>query len=525
MKPTVLYLLASIAVFFALVSGLYGQTNQDESPRACRSVHLAFPAAEGTAFYNELTVVRSQPGTYFMACGFSKGYFGIQELISGKKVVLFSVWEPGKQNNPNLAPQDRRVKEIAAGQNVRVKRFGGEGTGGQSFYDYAWTVGQTCRFVVYAKRDGDRTQYAGYFYVPEENRWQHLATFSTLADGHLLRGYYSFVEDFLRNGQSAQQARACEVGNGWVQVDDQWQPLVRARFTADRTPTLNIDAGTAHDRYFLKTGGKTINSNVTLGSHTELPAVERKPPLDLPLPFGKGASEKQRVRILSYNIKHGRGNDGVVDLERTASVIRRLNPDIVALQEVDMNAERSGSVDEPSELSRLTGLQHHAFGPFFEFQGGEYGMAILSRFPIRASKNLRLPDGAEPRTSLVADVELAPGETLTIADVHFYRSEPERLAQATKLLNHLKNSAGEVVVAGDFNSQPGSAVLKLFESDWKIPDKGKDAFTFSSDQPDREIDFAMVRMNSKWSVQSIDVIEEPLVSDHRPLVLELEKRD
>ena len=84
---------------------------------------------------------------------------------------------------------------------VSVYLFGGEGTGGQSFYDYDWKIGESVRFVVFARPDGpDRTQYAAYIYLPNESRWQHMATFSTLAGGRLLRGYYSFVEDFLRNG-------------------------------------------------------------------------------------------------------------------------------------------------------------------------------------------------------------------------------------------------------------------------------------------------------------------------------------
>ncbi len=521
----------SVLVMFMFANGWVfaerssGQDVQLEEPKACRSVHLAFPAMEATAFYNELTVTDSAPGTYFMACGFSKGYFGIQELANGKKVVLFSVWEPGKQNNPNLTPAERRVQEIAAGKNIRVKRFGGEGTGGQSFYDYPWKTGETCRFLVYARPDGDRTLYAGYFYVAAEQRWQHMATFSTLADRHLLRGYYSFIEDFLRDGKSAKKSRHCWIGNGWVLSDDQWQPLARARFTADPTPTENIDAGTTADRYFLATGGDIKNEHAKLKAAVELPEAQRKPPLDLPVEFGDGEVKGRRLRILSYNIKHGRGNDNQVDLERTASVIRRLNPDIVALQEVDKNVQRSGNVDEPAVLSKLTGLPHHAFGPFFEFQGGEYGMAVLSRLPIRESNNLRLPEGAEPRTSLVAKIAASSTEDLTVADVHFYRTEAERLAQANRLLVHLENIPGEIVIVGDFNSTPGSSVMNLFHSNWENPDKGEDRFTFSSDHPDREIDFAMTQRKSRWSISAIDVIDEPLASDHRPLVLEIDLQD
>ena len=152
-------------------------------------------------------------------------------------------------------------------------------------------------------------------------------------------------------------------------------------------------------------------------------------------------------------------------------------------------------------------------------------MAILSRNPIIESDNLRLPDGAEPRTSLVAKIALNSEDSITIADVHFYRTESERLAQAQTLLKHLEKLAGDVVIAGDFNSMPGSAVMNLFGENWSIPDKGDDHFTFSSDDPNREIDFAMTRRSSNLSVDVIDVIDEPVASDHRPLVLEISTVD
>src|SRR5689334_12511667 len=102
---------------------------------ACRSVHLGYPAPEGIAFYIEMTVEKSADGTYFMAAGWSKGYFGIQELANGKKVVLFSVWDPTAGNDPKTVDESKRVKMLHKDEAVRVKRFGGEGTGGQSFFD------------------------------------------------------------------------------------------------------------------------------------------------------------------------------------------------------------------------------------------------------------------------------------------------------------------------------------------------------------------------------------------------------
>ena len=107
------------------------------------------------------------------------------------------------------------------------------------------------------------------------------------------------------------------------------------------------------------------------------------------------------VRILAYNIHHGAGMDEILDLERVADLIRRVDPDLVALQEIDSATVRTGRVDQAAELGRLTGLTS-LFGRFMEYQGGAYGMALLSRWPVEDFQNLRLPDGAEPRTSVAA---------------------------------------------------------------------------------------------------------------------------
>src|SRR6476646_9043713 len=77
---------------------------------ACRSVHLGYPAPQGVAFYNELTVEQSADGTYFMACGWGKGYFGIQEKADGKKVVIFSVWDPSAGDDPKKVDPAKQVK-------------------------------------------------------------------------------------------------------------------------------------------------------------------------------------------------------------------------------------------------------------------------------------------------------------------------------------------------------------------------------------------------------------------------------
>jgi hypothetical protein len=243
--------------------------------KACRSVHLSYPAREGTAFYNEVMVDRSAPGTYFCACGWSKGYFGIQEQGGGKKVVIFSVWD-SNQNDAKAVGEDKRVKLLHKGEKVRIGRFGGEGTGGQSFLDYDWKIGETYRFLTTAKSNGDRSEYAGYFRGPDDENWKHLVTFSTLAGGKKLDGYYSFVEDFKRDRVSATKVRQARYGNTWIKIGDKWQAIRRARFTADRNPVTNINAGIKDGRFFLRTGGDTTNTDTKLNASMQLAGDDKR---------------------------------------------------------------------------------------------------------------------------------------------------------------------------------------------------------------------------------------------------------
>ncbi len=270
--PTSLLVLLPLVLLALLFLAKLAPADERLKGIACRSVHLSYPAPEGVAFYNELTVEKSAGGTYFMACGFDMGYFGIQELADGKKVVLFSVWDPGQQDDPKAVEEEKRVKLLHKDDAVRIGRFGNEGTGGQSFFDYDWKAGEAYRFLVTAKAADSRTEFAAYFFLPERKEWKHLVTFSTISGGKLLRGYYSFIEDFRRNRVSATKAREAHFGNGWVQAKDgQWVALTRARFTADANPVTNIDAGVDGDRFFLATGGETKNTGTPLREHMNRP--------------------------------------------------------------------------------------------------------------------------------------------------------------------------------------------------------------------------------------------------------------
>jgi hypothetical protein len=287
----------SIVLVIACIVALAAPARGDEKLAgiACRSVHLQFPAPEGNAFYNEVVVDKSAEGTYFCVCGFRHGYYGVQELAPGrrnrdaKKVLIFSVWDPGSQNDPNQVDDEERVKLLYKDEAVRVGRFGNEGTGGQSFLDLDWQPGQTYRFLVTSAVDGKRTAFTAWLLASDDKlaggdkltggdkEWRKLVTFSTLTGGKPLSGYYSFVEDFRRNRVSTEHAREARFGNGWVRdLAGKWHPLAQARFTADTNPVVNINAGQRDGWYFLSTGGETKNDATPLRGMIELAADAKR---------------------------------------------------------------------------------------------------------------------------------------------------------------------------------------------------------------------------------------------------------
>ena len=232
----------------------------------------------------------------------------------------------------------------------------------------------------------------------------------------------------------------------------------------------------------------------------------------------------QRLRVLTYNVRHGAGMDGRVDLTRAAAVIERYRPDVVTLQEIDVGCGRTDGIDQVRRLGQLCGM-HACFGEFMPFDGGHYGMALLSKHPVESCTNHRLPDGREPRSTLAATIRIrGASERLVVAGIHLYATEAERLAQAERLIELFGAHELPVVLAGDFNSRPGSVVMDRLGDVWEVVSKQGAADTFPADAPDHEIDFVLVPKGGSWRAIECRVGDEPLVSDHRPVSCVLERR-
>lgn len=254
------------------------------------------------------------------------------------------------------------------------------------------------------------------------------------------------------------------------------------------------------------------------------------------------AAPALRVKVLTYNVLGGRNTDGARDLSRLADVINRLDPDVVALQEVDRHTGRLNGVDLPAELALLTGMDF-AFGRAMYYDGGEYGEAILSRFPIIDVTNHLLPhlDTSEPRAALAATIQFPASEQKFVfigTHLDHLRSPEDRIAQAQEINAILKHYDGlPILLAGDLNAEPGSEPMRILEARWTDVWSGEeDGFTLPSDAPRKRIDYILYRPDDRWSVvtgyRGIDIQQADtswrtllnLASDHLPLMAELELR-
>ena len=235
------------------------------------------------------------------------------------------------------------------------------------------------------------------------------------------------------------------------------------------------------------------------------------------------ATEAATLRLVAYNIKHGRGMDNRVDLHRIASVLRKLKPDMVALQEVDHSCTRSGKVHQAALLGNLLGM-HHSFGKFMNFQGGQYGLAVLSRFPVQKSTRHQLAPGAEPRCALEVTVRpVSSGPLLSLVSIHNdWTRESFRTAQVSDLIAGLRERTHPIILAGDFNAEPGAdSLVKLKNSGFLFLPKTKDPRTFPSPAPRLEIDHFMAR-GFPFDKPPLTVVhDEKIASDHRPIVIDI----
>jgi hypothetical protein len=224
--------------------------------------------------------------TFYMACGFHRGYFGMQVNSPTERRIIFSVWDSGAgqtaMKRDGVAADDR-TELLDKGEGVNANAFGGEGTGGHSHLKYQWKTGERQRFLLTAAAAANGSAiYSGHWYHPERRAWQKIASFRAPKANRSLKGLHSFSENFVGgNGHLLRKARFC---NQWVRtVDGRWLEITEATFSHDPTgkaDRLDRFMGVEDGCFFLSHGG-FVEGLTKFGDRFTRPA-SGKPPGDLP---------------------------------------------------------------------------------------------------------------------------------------------------------------------------------------------------------------------------------------------------
>ena len=228
------------------------------------------------------------------------------------------------------------------------------------------------------------------------------------------------------------------------------------------------------------------------------------------------AQAQNTLKLMSYNIKNANGMDNVCNFQRIANVINNISPDVVAIQEVDSMTNRSGQKYVLGEIAERTQM-HGYFAPAIDYDGGKYGIGLLTKqLPLRL-QTLPLPGREEARTLILAEFA-----DYIYCCTHMSLTEEDRMKSLELVKAFTSSSTKPLFLAGDMNAEPESGFIKELQKDFQILSNPKQ-HTFPAPDPKETIDYiATLKQNAKgFAVISAKVINEPMASDHRPILVEL----
>ncbi len=232
------------------------------------------------------------------------------------------------------------------------------------------------------------------------------------------------------------------------------------------------------------------------------------------------------VRVLSFNILHGATTKGNFDLDIIAKVIIDANADFVALQEVDYKTNRAKKYDLITEFGWRTKLSP-LFGKAMDYDGGEYGEGVLSKFTFLSTRNVALPyyDDHEPRAALEITTAINSLDTISFIGTHLdhLEDEKDRVAQVKKINEVFSKNNYPTILAGDLNAEPNSLPINILEEIWTSSyDKNNIENTYPSNNPTKKIDYVMFYPKNRWRVIETKVIQDTIASDHCAYLVVLE---
>ena len=245
-------------------------------------------------------------------------------------------------------------------------------------------------------------------------------------------------------------------------------------------------------------------------------------------PPAAAALKKQHLRVMTYNIHVGVGMDKKLDLQRIADVIKGQHPDLVGLQEVDRGVKRTEGKDEIAELAKLTSMQF-AYAHNLDYQGGQYGVAILSRFPITAIDHRKYENRREAeRRGMIRTEVNVNGRIVNFVTTHLdYQYEDGRVFETEQLLKFLAGVKGPLIITGDFNDEPTGAAYKLmttnFGDAWIDAKTKETGLSYPADKVAKRIDYVFTRRSDRIKIRKTWTVPA-LASDHIPVVVDLDLR-
>lgn len=239
-----------------------------------------------------------------------------------------------------------------------------------------------------------------------------------------------------------------------------------------------------------------------------------------------GVTEGLDIKVLSYNVHHCNppSNPGLIDVNRIAKVIIDSKADLVGLQEIDVNNERSGmNLDQAAKLAELTGMKFY-FSKGIDYKGGSYGTAILSKYTISKEETLPLPReaGTEQRTLSVLTVKLPEGKQVRFGNTHLdFTSDTNALAQAKAITAYFEKEELPVILVGDFNVEAASLTMAHLDKTFDRTCEQGCPHTIPVVNPRKTIDFILYSEGFGIQTMFHEVIQEHYASDHLPVLAKL----
>lgn len=234
--------------------------------------------------------------------------------------------------------------------------------------------------------------------------------------------------------------------------------------------------------------------------------------------------ESNKITVMSYNIKYCSPLGSTTpNVDAIADIINQVKPDVVFLQEVDRNTTRSGKVDQLAELSKKTNMPFSYFAKAQDYQGGEFGLAFLSKHSLSDMQTVPLARKEIPGEyvgySVLAIAKVVINEKkLTIGNTHMALTQENRDMQVIEINEALSASNYPIIFGGDLNATPDNATMVSFHNYGFRKSCLIGCNSIPSDSPNREIDYLMIRPTSRFEVIDHQVITGTQASDHLPIV-------